>query len=92
MVAILQTLSNSCSYIKIVVFSLKISLKFVPKDPINNKTAQAQINGLHRPVYANFLLKQIIICHRNVNLIKYVFRANKSFVQFYPRAIFTNMD
>ena len=44
MAAILQTtLSNAFSWMKNVQIAIKISMKFVPKGPINDNPALAQI-------------------------------------------------
>ena len=48
--AIFQTtFSNEFSWMKVYKFWLKISLRFVPKGPINNIPALFQIMALHRP-------------------------------------------
>ena len=50
MVAIFQTtFSNTFSWMKMYQFRLKISLKFVPKSPINNIPALVHIMAWRRP-------------------------------------------
>ena len=48
--AILQTTFSKCTFLKEnVLISIKISLKLIPKGPINNILALAQIMAWHRP-------------------------------------------
>ena len=67
------------------MFSIKISLKFVPKGPINNIPALVQITAWHRSVYRRIYVSlglnelstcPILVSHTHIYLYMYVWDTN----------------
>ena len=67
MADIMETFSNVFPWMKTIVFFIKISLNFVPKGPINNKSSLVPVITLHwtgdKPLSEQMMINEAIWRH-----------------------------